>query len=287
MSWLKLHTEIYTDPKLGKLSCSAKWQFIEMLCICKDGTDDGYIASDADALAWQTHKSIDEWTANVKALIGAGIVEEGEWGYYIPRYAERQTLSTSDQRAATRERVAKHRAKNNVTLPVTPENSVTGSVTQPLHERYSVTVTPVEKNRKEEKRKEESFSRARETAAQKSADDSKQKEPTEQQAVFGWLKKICVGNYGAERIGKSARALVQANCTQDERAKFERWWSLIDWRGKRGDAPTPEQVWQEFPKSRAWDCQMRPIPKSSEPVSMAERLMNAAAMANMEVQNGN
>lgn len=39
----------------------------------------------------------------------------------------------------------------------------------------------------------------------------------------------------------------------DQVKNFEQWWYTYDWRGKRGDVPTPSQVCNEWPKYESHD----------------------------------
>ena len=53
-------------------------------------------------------------------------------------------------------------------------------------------------------------------------------------------------------VKTTASKLFQANVTPDALGNFGRWWFANDWRGKRGDKPTPLQVGDEWGKFENW-----------------------------------
>ncbi len=53
----------------------------------------------------------------------------------------------------------------------------------------------------------------------------------------------------AKRISVAAKYLAQREVDPECIAEFAAWWHSNDWRGKRGDVPTPERVtelWLQF-----------------------------------------
>lgn len=71
--------------------------------------------------------------------------------------------------------------------------------------------------------------------------------------AFGWLKGICTGNYSPARIGKIANLLIDSGALQSQYPHFALWWRSVDFRGVKGQPPTPEQIWHAWPIAMAWD----------------------------------
>lgn len=73
------------------------------------------------------------------------------------------------------------------------------------------------------------------------------KDPTPQQAFFGVLAEVTGmdGKLNAKRLGKAASSLSKQSYSPEFiRAHYGpgAWWYLSDWRGKKGELPTPEQI---------------------------------------------
>lgn len=62
--------------------------------------------------------------------------------------------------------------------------------------------------------------------------------------MFGKLAGLCRldPKLMAPRIGKAAKELLKAGYSPEDLDKFSAWWAAEDWRGKKGQAPTIEQV---------------------------------------------
>jgi hypothetical protein len=64
--------------------------------------------------------------------------------------------------------------------------------------------------------------------------------------MFGALAEVCVLDpkfkSTAGRVGKTASELLAAGYTAEQVLAFKDWWSAFDWRGQRGDTPTPARV---------------------------------------------
>lgn len=55
----------------------------------------------------------------------------------------------------------------------------------------------------------------------------------------------------ASQIAGAAKQLAQAGATTEGLDRFGAWWRRVDWRGKKGQTPTPPQVVIEWPKFSA------------------------------------
>lgn len=64
------------------------------------------------------------------------------------------------------------------------------------------------------------------------------------QRVFMALARVCVLDHrlNAPKIGRFAQRLRKAGYTGEDVDAFGRWWRQHDWRGRRGDPPTLEQL---------------------------------------------
>ncbi len=99
------------------------------------------------------------------------------------------------------------------------------------------------------------------------------KPSTPSQEMFTALAKACSidlamitpGQRGA--LNQTERMLREAGIKPEQIAAFREWWNREDWRGKRGDAPEPHQVREEW--GRYLDGS-KPAPKS--PASVAVRV---------------
>jgi hypothetical protein len=131
--WIKLYTEILQDPKMGRLTDSQYRTCINVFLLAGSEEHGGALGPTAD-VAWKLR--MDEATCgnDLAALADLEIVHLAEDGWQVTHFQERQARKPSDEPEKVRERVAKYRAGN-------------ADVTPAKHP-----VTPIEKNRLEEKR---------------------------------------------------------------------------------------------------------------------------------------
>lgn len=59
--------------------------------------------------------------------------------------------------------------------------------------------------------------------------------------------------YGRARLNGEVSKLRHANITAEEVTRFGNWFSQFDWRGKKGELPTPTLICKEWPQFKAWD----------------------------------
>lgn len=89
--------------------------------------------------------------------------------------------------------------------------------------------------------------------AHKPAKPAQQQPPA---AIKNRLAELCFG--GSQVIGANWARLVRVwNRLEkpdiDQIDRFDRWWRACDWRGTKGQRPTPEQVVSEWDRAQNWD----------------------------------
>lgn len=97
--------------------------------------------------------------------------------------------------------------------------------------------------------------------------------PTDSQAMFTTIAEVCGIDWrvctekqrGA--LNQSEKRLRKAGATVTEMRRFASWWSNYDWRGKKGEHPSPVQVREEWGKFKAWRAEQR----TSVPPPVKER----------------
>lgn len=70
--------------------------------------------------------------------------------------------------------------------------------------------------------------------------------------IFGWLQSLTKLN-ALTRIGKVAKEIDATGACLETCQLFERYWWACDWRGQKQQRPTPEQVWETWPRALDWD----------------------------------
>ncbi len=77
--------------------------------------------------------------------------------------------------------------------------------------------------------------------------------PTAQQLMIGAVADVCMIDLklksGAGRAGKAAAELLAAGYTATQVTAFKDWWYACDWRGQRGDTPTPARIIEKIKES--------------------------------------
>lgn len=95
--WIKLYHEILDDPKMALLP-DHLWRFtIELFLLAGKNGDDGSLPEPMH-IAWMLRRSIEEITADLKALVETGIISVTESGYIVTKFASRQSASSSAER---------------------------------------------------------------------------------------------------------------------------------------------------------------------------------------------
>lgn len=134
--WIKLHTDILTDPKMGRMSDKLFRRTIELFLIAGREDDDGVLPSVQD-IAWHLRTSEKETLSILEDLTKIGIVERGSDGsYLISHFVERQnsdlTKSEINRRYYEKSKQAKSEIQTEQSLNVRPDSDLTASEIQTL-----------------------------------------------------------------------------------------------------------------------------------------------------------
>lgn len=263
MPWIKFYVEFLDDPKIGRLGDRQKLRFVQLLLLAGECDMDGMLVNGDTALtskdiAWRIRSDQREVFDDIAALVDVGLVAMDDEAITIVNFSKRQGRSQAERRAQWRE--SKQRRKS----------------FQEDSKRNPVGFQALEESRVEKRREEEELQAQRpnnapvivtpqaashvsmtpppsnpEPATPKRSKPAR-KQSENYQPIFGWLQEFCQVNAPA-RIGRAAKSIDDSGAILGACAHFARWWKACDWRGQKGQAPTPEQVWQEWPKALAWD----------------------------------
>jgi hypothetical protein len=141
--WIKLYTEILSDPKIGRLSDRQFRTCISLFALA-GVVDQGGIVGTLTDIAWRFHMAPGTLTKDLATLADVGIVEERDGQWIVRKWAERQAKAPSDQPDQVLKRVHEHRErKRNETVTALHDER---NDTQ--RQRQS-TDTETEKNREE------------------------------------------------------------------------------------------------------------------------------------------
>lgn len=146
-AWIKLHTEIIDDPKIGRLSFADKGLWLCLLALAgkiddrdADGALTGKIGS-LDDVTWLLRTQVADIQPGIERMVSAAMLHWDGDALCVTHFAERQE-QPSEKPSAIATRVKRHRAaaKQNSNADVTGCN---GDVTAPKRHR-------TEQNREEE-----------------------------------------------------------------------------------------------------------------------------------------
>ena len=96
--WIKLYQEILDDSKMALLPDRLWRRVIELFLIAGRTNKDGNLP-DTEEIAWILRKSIDKIESDLNAIKDTGIIVKTQSGWFIPKYAQRQSPSTSTERS--------------------------------------------------------------------------------------------------------------------------------------------------------------------------------------------
>jgi len=119
----------------------------------------------------------------------------------------------------------------------------------------------------------------------KKAKEGEKKVPTEHQLAFGALAKACAIDYRIApvkvkaRMEASAKMLLSAGYTPDDISAIGAWWYEHDWRGQKGQAPTPEQIREVAGKWRNGNGNGRVLSPEEQAHREEMRRLEAATLA--------
>lgn len=152
--WVKLHTEILNDPKIGRMSFADKGIWLCLIALAgklDDRDDKGSPTGRLDTMdnvAWHLRAPIEELLPALERMTAASMLHQDEDAViFVTHFAERQANDTDAERMQRyRQRNATSRKSN-------------ATVTQPLRDRDD------SESESEQNRKEQTASRAEQTRA--------------------------------------------------------------------------------------------------------------------------
>lgn len=124
--WFRFYAEAMRNPKVARLSDKQFRLWVQLLAVASE--NDGKIPC-IDDLKVVLNRRLDHLLTGVKELLSAGLIDRLEDGYEPHNWGKFQYKSDSSS-----ERVAKHRAKRNVT--VTPPDTETDTETDTEENNY-------------------------------------------------------------------------------------------------------------------------------------------------------
>jgi hypothetical protein len=147
-TWIKLHTEIIDDPKLGRLSFADKGLWLYLLALAgrldhrdQDGNPTGELGT-LDDIVWLLRTSLAEIQPSIERMVNANMLHYQDDILFVTHFAQRQANDSDAERARN------YRASRTVTRPepqpptptTPPSRERHATVTQPSHDRHA-TVT--------------------------------------------------------------------------------------------------------------------------------------------------
>jgi len=136
-TWIKLHTEIIDDPKLGRLSFADKGLWLYLLALAgrldhrdQDGNPTGELGT-LDDIVWLLRTSLAEIQPSIERMVNANMLHYQDDILFVTHFAQRQANDSDAERARN------YRASRTVTRP---EPQPPTPTTPPSHDRHT-TVT--------------------------------------------------------------------------------------------------------------------------------------------------
>jgi len=139
-TWIKLHTEIIDDPKLGRLSFADKGLWLYLIALAgkldhrdPNGNLTGQLGT-LDDIAWLLRTTPDEIQPGIERMLNANMLHYDDNDIlYVTHFAQRQANDTDAERARN------YRASRSHHTTVTqPSRSRHAAVTQPSHDRHHI-----------------------------------------------------------------------------------------------------------------------------------------------------
>lgn len=112
MPWLRLYTEILDDPKMARLSGDQFRDWVYVLAMAREAEEPGLIAMSVEDAAWRARRPPVEFRRSLELFEGLGMVALAEDSILAVHFAERQKDKPSDQPERVRERVTRHRKRD-------------------------------------------------------------------------------------------------------------------------------------------------------------------------------
>jgi len=109
MPWVKMYTELLDDPKLGTLTDSQKWRFIQLILLAGQCDKEGLIDMTTKEIAWRLRIDNETMANDLQELQKIGIIEPVDDHWIVCKFAERQGRPQSVKRDQWREAQQRHR----------------------------------------------------------------------------------------------------------------------------------------------------------------------------------
>lgn len=103
MPWMKLYSEMLDDPKLGTLSDTLKWRFVEMLLLASESDDGGWICNgdhrlSVQEVAWRLRQPYAKLKIDLEKLVKIRLLESSDAGIFVVNFAKRQGRPSKERR---------------------------------------------------------------------------------------------------------------------------------------------------------------------------------------------
>ena len=253
-TWIKLYTEIISDPKMGRMSDKLFRRTIELFLIAGKEDNDGILPPVED-IAWMLHATGKEIQTSIDDLKKLGVVSETKSGeFVVTNFTARQdsdlTKSEINKRYYEKSKKAKSEIQTDKNLNSdlnTSENS------DEIQTEFSKNQTlDIEEEVEEEVEVEEELKerdREKETRALKTASKHK----------FGQFGHVLLtdAEYGklCKRFGPSTDSKIQNldDYLQNNRKKHydDHYLTLLKW-AEKDDKTAPQPARQEPAKRESW-----------------------------------
>ena len=237
--WIKLHTEILTDPKMGRMSDKLFRRTIELFLLAGREDADGALPSVQD-IAWHLRASEKEIRSQLEELAALGVIEVSDDAFTVAHFVERQnsdlTRSEINRRYYEKSKQAKSEIQTEQSLNVRPDSDLTSSEIQTLDIDIDI---------EEDKEEEEELRESVKTASVK-----QQKPAPSPKRPYGNYRHVLLTDeeYArlAERFPKDAALLIQKldNYLENNRKKHydNHYLTILTWARKDAEqAPKPER----------------------------------------------
>ena len=117
MPWVKLYREIIDDPKLGRLTDSAKWRFVQLIVLAGESDADGCLTNGdaplcADDIAWRLRADAATVKAEIEQLKAVGVIQDQAGTLCVINFTKRQGAPQAERQRRWRENQKAKRTKS-------------------------------------------------------------------------------------------------------------------------------------------------------------------------------
>lgn len=186
-TWIKLYTEIVSDPKMGRLTDRQFRVCINLFALAGVEDHDGLLPTTTD-LAWHLRMSVDDLANDLQALAQVGIIAAVDDVWLIAKWQDRQARSPSAQPEAVLERVRRYRNK-----AAAERNADSETCNEDVTSLQSdCNATREEKNRdREDKKRAEQIASSSTPPAAKASKTPKPPDPTLSNPAVQTYRELC------------------------------------------------------------------------------------------------